>query len=824
MLRNYLAIFYRIFRRQKVQSTISVAGLALGLASAILIGLYIHDELTFNSMHPKPDRTYRIGFGYVDKDGNTNKNRLTFGSWARRMKEELPEVEQTLRMLHVTFPTTVFNKEDDKSTLTDERRWVEPTFPEVFHLDVVKGTTAGFFEQPNAMALSESVARELFGDKDPIGRILTVNDKEATKGQDVDMVVAVVYKDFPANSTFKHQYLFNLASLKPFIDNYDQFLEENMFEVYVVLKDGADVNKLYSFMDTLSTELEKQYAEYVNDVFAVPVTLTGLHFNNEATWEFKGSTGDKKYLAILFIIAVLILIIACINYMNLTTAKAIQRAKEVGIRKSFGSSRIKLAGQFILESFIVTLVALILSYLMAVLFLSRFNMLSDKNFNVSDLFRPDILWILLGVIVFTILMGGSYPAFMLSGFKPITALRGKAGAAGNRTGQFFRQSLVTVQYAVSISLTIAAIVIYRQVGLMHDSKLNERGDQLMMLRFGSTVPYAKFFPLRNDLLQDPEIEAVSVGDAFPRLDHWGSPALRVNVPEISDEEFRWNQELVDFDFLKTFDISLVAGRGFNPDNPGDTLTILVNETAVKKLGLTNDEAVGHIASIVLYDFDDKPDEIVQRKIIGVVKDFPYQNMKLAVEPLMLNPNPNLRGYKAGTMVYVKLPKNKIQEKIKFVEATWKKDVPDIGLQYYFVNDLFGRLYKSEMTISSLTVNFSVLAILITVFGLFGLASFATERRTKEIGVRKVHGASLWQIVGLLMVSFVKVFLIAAVIVVPVDYFILRDWLAEFRYQTSLGFFVFGVSLGLILMVTILTVGYETIKAAVANPAKSLRYE
>jgi putative ABC transport system permease protein len=475
-----------------------------------------------------------------------------------------------------------------------------------------------------------------------------------------------------------------------------------------------------------------------------------------------------------------------------------------------------------MESAGIALAALVIAVVIGQLFLSRFNALSGKHFTAADFLRSDIFVITMIITLFTVIAGGSYPAFVLSRFKPVEVLKSKA--SGVQGGQWFRRTLVTVQYAVAISLTIVAIVIIRQVDLMHKSKLNEKGEQVMMVRFGSVAQYRDFFALKHDLLQDPAIESVSLGDAFPRLDHWGIAQLEAAIPEISNQPNAFNQLLVDFDFLNLFDMKLVAGRGFDPSSTADSLSVVLNESAVKSMNLTNDQVIGTTLSINMYEEDDPNGGRVDRTIIGVVKDFPYKNMRRVIEPLILNPNPNQKYFTSGTMMYVKLPQADIQKKIQFVEATWKKNMPDVGLQYYFVNDLFGRLYKSELTIAALTFNFSVLSIIITVFGLFGLASFDAERKTKEIGVRKVHGASVWQITRLLLASFVKIFLIAAVIVIPIDYYILNDWLTSFQYRTSLDLIVFGGSLGLLLLVTILTVSYETIKAAVANPIDSLRYE
>ena len=360
---------------------------------------------------------------------------------------------------------------------------------------------------------------------------------------------------------------------------------------------------------------------------------------------------------------------------------------------------------------------------------------------------------------------------------------------------------------------------------MHDSKLNAYGDQIMILRFGSTkAPYEKFFTLRHALMQDPEITSVSIGDICPRLAHWGKATPPLNIAELGQEQYNWNQMVVDFDFIKLFNLPIVAGRDFEPGNAADSSSLIINEAAVKALGKTNEEVIGKIASITLGRNREGQPAMANQRIIGVVKDFPYETMRIKIQPLTLFPNPNLAGYREGTMVYVKLPKGKVQEKIAEVQTLWENLFPGTGLQYYFVDEIFGRMYKTEMTTSSLFLGFSTLALLITVFGLYGLASFSAERRTKEIGIRKIHGASLGQITWLLFSAFMRIFLIASVIVIPISHFFLKNWLNSFEYRTSLGIDLYGLGMSLILAVTVLTVSIETIKAGLANPVKSLRHD
>lgn len=823
MFKSYLLIAFRHFLREKRATSINLIGLGVGLASAAFIILYVYDELSFNSMHPYAERTWRLGFGYTNLQGATDKNYEAPGDWARKLKEDVPEVQQTLRVLHAQFPTTIENKAAQKTVLVNDCRWIEPHLPEVFALKLIKGDTAHLFKQPNTIAISQTAAKTLFGDVDPMGQTITVKDNQYTNGEAEDLVVTGVYEDYPANSTFRFQYLINIQSLRPYQKDFNAFMEGASFEEYVVLRENASFDKVEDYLKKECDKLLKENTQYVSHVFAIPVRLTDLHFDDQVTWDFTGTVGSKKALTLLSMVALLILVIACINYMNLATAKATMRAKEVGIRKTVGGSRASLIFQFFTESFLLSVASIILALLLANLFLPYFNELSGKQFLPADLLQPNVLFVFLGVMVFAALAGGSYPAFLLSGFKPLRALKGMVSRKSG--SEFIRRFLVTVQYAMALALLLVAIVTIRQTSLMHDSKLNAYGDQIMILRFGSTkAPYQKFFTLKHALMQDPEITSVAMGDIFPRLAHWGKPTPSLNIAELGPEEYRFGQMLVDFNFLKLFDLTVVAGRDFDPGNVADSSSLIINEAAVRALGKTNEEVIGKTASIIAGRDREGMPIMVHQRIIGVVADFPYETMRMKIQPLTLFPNPNLPGFRDGTMVYVKLPKEKVQEKITEVQAVWDNIFPGTGMQYYFVDEIFGRMYKSEMTTASLFSGFSILALLITVFGLYGLASFSAERRTKEIGIRKIHGATIGQISWLLFSAFMRIFFISSIIVIPISHFFLQKWLDSFEYRIALGVDLYGFGISLILAVTVLTVSIETFKAALANPAASLRHD
>ena len=820
MLRNFILVALRNFRRQKLFSVLNMFGLALGLASAILIFLYVSDELRYDVIHPHYSATYRIGATWSNSDGRSFDNTESPGFWIKYLRDNRTEVEQAVRIAYIGYPTSLNYKAKEKIILTEQIKWAEPGFDKVLKFDLLQGNREKMFEHNNSMLISETGARTIFGRENPIGKTISVKHFWATQDREIDVMVTGIYKDYPSNSHFKPLYLMNVNAFKSIYPDFNEFMEgtrfghnTGFFENYIVMKSGADTRPVVAALQTLATQMLQSDSGAVAAGWKFTPFLTrmaDMHFDQKNLWEY-GTRGDKKYLAIFSAIALLIIFIACINYMNLATARSAKRAKEVGLRKSLGSSRRAIAKQFFLESLLTTIGSLVLAILLVIIFLRPFNHLADKSFSIGSLFDPYMLAIVSGIVLFMAFLSGSYPAFYLSKFKPVEVLKGQL--VRGRGAELFRKSLVTVQYFVSLVLVICTFIAIRQMNHMQKSKLNEAGSQLLSIRYGGIAPQEKFTIFKQAVLQDKDIEHVTMANHLPRLNYFGWIGARVKFPEFSEAELEWNQLNVDFDFPKTYQLEIIAGRDFQQGNTADSSSMILNEAALKALNEPIDKVIGSTVRNVF-------DSTRIFKVIGIVKDFPFRSMHQAIEPLILNPNLHF----IDRIAYIKIPPGKFSEKMQFIEKKWREVFPNIGFDHWFLNDEFNRMYIVERRVSSLGKVFALLAILITVLGVFGLATYTAEQKTKEVGIRKVLGADVKQIASMFLSLFVKIFIVASVIAIPAAYFASYKWLQDFAYKTSISPFVFVASLLGLLMITLITVAYEVWKSAVANPVVSLRTE
>lgn len=827
MIRNYLLIAIRNFQRQKMFALLNMSGLALGLASAILIFLYVSDELQYDKIHPHYKNTYRVGVTFTNPQGQSNSNTFAPGYITRALKDTRPEVEEITRVDYIGYPTSIHHKATDKIILSEEIKWAEPGFDKIIWFKLLKGNQAKMFENNNSVVLSETGAKRMFGDADPIGEIITLKHNFATNGREIDVMVTGVYRDFPSNSHFKAKYLVNINAFRSVVPDFNQYLEGknfqniSFFENYIVVTPGKDIKPLEDELSRLCAQMIENDSSVRAGGFKMTAFLTkveDLHFDQNNLWENDSTRGDFSYLVIFSSVAILILLIACINYMNLATARSARRAKEVGLRKSLGSQRSQIAKQFFYESFLMTFGSLILSLLLVVIFIQPFNELAHKNFTLASLLNPYMILIVSFIVLVMALISGSYPAIYLSGFRPAEVLKGQV--VKGMGAELFRKGLVTIQYAVSLILIISTFVVIRQMSYMQSTKLNQAGSQLLSVRYGGTAPQNKFEAFRQAVLQDKDIQHVTMANHLPRLDYFGFIGAQVKFPEFEDKDLNWKQLNVDFDFGKTYDLEFVAGRDFENGNVNDSTTVVINEAAVKALNQPIEKVIGSNLVETYFNPAIRQQDTRSFKVIGVVKDFPYQSMHQAIEPLMITPHVHF----IDRIAYIKLSPGNFQEKIASIEKKWKEIFPGLGFDYWFVSDEFNRMYLMETRVSSLAKSFAVLAILITVLGVFGLASYTAEQKTKEVGIRKVLGAAVSQMIWMFVWLFMKIFLVASVIALPVAYFLADHWLEGFVYRSGISALVFAASLLGLLIITLCTVSYETWKAARTNPVHSLRSE
>ena len=825
MIRNFLIIALRNFQRQKLFSLLNMFGLALGLASAILIFLYVSDELQYDVMHPYYDNTYRVGCSFTNPNGQVFDNTTSPGFWIKHLKETRSEVVDATRVDYIGYPTSLHHKPTDKIILTEEIKWAEPGFDEIIDFHLSKGNQAKMFDDYNTIVLSETGAERLFGDEDPLGEVISIKHPFATDGKEIDVMVTGVYDDLPSNSHFKPKYLVNVNAFRSVVPNFTNYMEGTrfrdrieFFENYLVLKPGADTKAIEADLQEQANHLVQSDSGTAAAGFKMSAFLTkmsDLHFDEKNLWENDSTRGDRKYLVIFSAVAVLILLIACINYMNLATARSSRRAKEVGLRKSLGSKRSELAKQFFYESMLMTLGSLVIALILVVILLQPFNQLAHKTFTIASLLNPYMIAIVLLIVLFMAFLSGSYPAIYLSAFRPADVLKGQI--IKGKGAELFRKSLVTIQYTVSLILIISTFIVIRQMDHMQNTKLNQQGSQLLSIRYGGIAPQEKFEAFKQAVLQDKDIEHVTMANHLPRLNYFGYIGANVRFPELSDKNLQWNQLNVEFDFAKTYSLEFIAGRDLDVNNAADSSSVILNDAAVKALNQPLEKIIG---AAVQEANNNNGNNNRTYKVIGVVKDFPFRSMHQAIEPLMLNP----RVHFIDRIAYVKLPPGKFQEKIASIEKKWKEIFPAVGFDYWFLSDEFTRMYETEARVSSMAKSFAVLAILITALGVFGLASYTAEQKTKEVGIRKVLGAEVLQVIGMFLWLFLKIFLVACALAVPVAYFMADKWLAGFAYRSPISATIFGASLLGLLLITLMTVSYETWKAAKTNPVNSLRSE
>lgn len=832
MIFNYFLLAFRNITRQRGYAIVNMLGLAIGLASALFILLYVKDELTYDTMHPHASSTYRMGYIVHTPNGETEAAPYAPAGWDNYIKANYDGIKGIASYTSWGMPTSINYIAKERIILTEDFIWAESSITDLIYLPVLKGDPKTPLKELNALILTKSAAKELFGDEDPINKPLTLSHQWATNGKNVEMTVTAVIDDLPSNSHVNPKYIANILALKPFIKDLENLLGTAMGEgnngfwtqSYFVCEDEKKI-------PVIKADLQKRANEIIEknkwDIKFTPVIrkITDIHFDKEMDWTIDHKTADINYVYVFITIAVLILVVACINYINLSTARSAGRAREIGLRKTFGGVRAQLFIQFMMESLLLVFISSVIALLLVLFLIPQFNNLTGKHFSIWHLLNSSMLLIILGVIILVTLLAGSYPALFVSGFQPAIVLKGKF--AFRKGSTVFRQFLTTLQFVVAVTLLTGTVIIVRQMDLLKNSKLNEAGKQIVSIRYGGfngPASNQQFLSFKNQILGDPEIETMTLANHLPRLDFFGPINMEMQFPDINEDKHQWFQLNGDYDFPKTFNLKIIAGRDFDSKNLADSSAVLLNQAAINALRLSPQEAVGKTIVrpdyVMGYSRRDTTKAPVTGIVIGVVEDFSYQSMRKKIEPLAISPKPHT----VDRIIYVRLPGGKMQEKIASIEKTWKTTFPGFGFDYWFVDEVFGSMYENETKVAALTEKFSWLAILITCVGLYGLASFMAEQRTKEIGIRKSMGASSAQILFLLLKVFAKLLIIASFIAIPVAYFLSSRWLESFVYRTNLSVLVFTGVIGLISAITLITVGYESLKASLSNPVKALRHE
>jgi putative ABC transport system permease protein len=806
MFKTFLKISFRNIAKHKGFALINISGLTLGLASCLLIGLFVWDEKQYDKGIPGADEIYRV-YIKADRTEGISNSAGTSPMFAPTLKQEFPEVKESARIMQIRSKSLF--EQGNKKLYLEGGIYTEPGFLNIFPLNSSYGPITHALDDPSSVIISSVLANQCFGNVNPIGKQLMI-DKLPYQ------VKAVFVQDPKFHLSLNYILSLQSAGLPP---ERMQRWGWQQFYTYIKVQKGTDASTLQKkFQDIVKARaypvlkpMGFTYLPYLQPLKKVHLYSSDFKFDMAVR-------GNIVYVNALSIIASFILLIACFNFINLTTAKSIQRAKEVGVKKAIGASRWQLIIQFTGETILFALMSVIVALTVTLLLLPALNQFTGKNISLSLLSLPVISLIVVGLILVVGVSAGFYPAIVLSRFKAVKVLKGTTGDEGIFKGQLFRKALVVTQFSLSSLLIISAIIVYQQVNYLHTKDLGFNKEEIMFFPMQGDDMTKNYSSFKNGLLQSSGVSSVSIGYGFPGDLTAGDQII---VPSNGESKnYSVTQLLVDHDYIKTLNLQLVAGRDFSKDIKTDQPEgFIINETAVKELGFgTPQKAIGQKLEWKVW-VSKTPDSLKKGRVIGVVKDFNYKNLYEKVNSAVIQIYPE-----AYWKVAVKLKTADAANTISYINNIWKKYSPGYPMDYTFMDENFKRMYQSEDKFRALLIIFTGLAIFIGCLGLFGLAAYTAERRTKEIGIRKILGADVNSIVMLLSGEFLKLILIALVIAAPLAWYFMNGWLKDFAYRIEIGWAVFVLAGVLAIVIAMLTVSYQGIKAALVNPVKNLRVE
>lgn len=810
MLKNYLKTAFRNLRKNKGYSFINIFGLAVGLASCLLILLYVVNEFSYDHYNKKMDQIYRVDTD-IKFGGTQMVIAQTPDPLGPALKSEYPQVKQFVRLIShggILVKKGEQNIQEDRVILTDS------TLFDVFTLPMLSGDPKTALVNPRSVVITESMAKKYFSGKDfnsVVGQTMTFDDTSLYK-------VTGIIKDVPKESHFHYDFFIPLYGMLSSNET-NQWLGNN-FNTYILLDKSADTAKFSSQLEEVVTkhvvpmlkklgpdfsEFEKQGSYLRYNL----MPLKSIHLHSQKTAELEAN-GNIQFVTIFSLIALFILMIACVNFMNLSTARSAGRAKEVGVRKVLGSMRKNLIFQFLSESLLVSFIAMVFAIIIAMLLLPYFNDLSGKDLLLGDLLSPWLMAYLVILVAVVGILAGLYPAFYLSSFRPVEVLKGKV--AGNFKTGWLRSGLVIFQFAISIFLIIGTIVIFMQLNFIQTKDVGFDRQQVLVVKNTYNLGQ-KTKSFRDEVLKLSGVENGTITGFLPTAG-WrsDSPIFPVKSTDLTNAISTqiWR---VDENYIPTLDMKMIEGRNFSADFPTDSSGIIINQAFAK---LLNDK---NSLNKPLYYLDDFPKlDLTTYHIIGVVKNFNFNSLHDDISPLVLLLKPQ-----NGSVAF-RINTANIDKTLLSIEQIYKKIAPGLPFQYSFMDEDFNNSYKAEQKMSGLSITFSILAILIACLGLFGLITFAAEQRTKEIGIRKVLGATITNVTTMLSKDFLKLVLIAALISFPIAWWAMNKWLQGFAYRIQISWWVFVVAGLVAILIALITVSFKAIRAAVANPVESLRSE
>lgn len=792
MLRDYLKTAWRSLLHQRQYSLINIISLAVGMTCCIFITLYVRDETSFDRYHSGSERIFRIIRTETNTDGQSEQQARTVKAVAYGLRRELPEVESaaTIRQL-----SQLVVANGDNQFYESRIYETDSNFFRVFDFHFIRGTASAVLKTPQSVVITESMWHKYFGSEDPIGKPLRIDN--------TDRFVEGVVEDVPANSHFHFEFLVSLRTFE--VEHDTEWQGMRGYHTYVKLKEYTDPSAFEKNLGVLAA----QSVPDSRDKYSIQA-LGDIHLTSKLKGELE-QNGDEATIRILVSIAVIIILVACINYVNLATARSIKRAKEVGVRKTCGARRKGLVAQFLAESVLTSMLSLIVSLILLVIFLPSFNRLTAKTFGLfsSDLTEAWIFLIVLAIVLG--LLSGIYPALYLSSLDPVKVL--KTGASSPLSGRSLRKALVVVQYVISIGLLIGTITIVRQMDYIINSGPGFDKDMVIVINNAGAIPGRRVLEERMEQLAG--VRSVGASTTMPGVPGW-TGNIRAD-DATTDRLINFSQ--IDYEYLDAMGIKLIEGRNFSRDTPVDTInTIIINETAVRELNLANPVGQRMI-------WAERRDTTVYATVIGVVNDFHYASFREPIQPLaFLVRNDFFVQYDFTSKLFVKTAGVSNAEMLPQLEEIWKEFVPDRPFTYVFMDESFREWHAPEQKFKDVFTLLTGLSLFIAALGLFALVAFVSEQRRKEIGIRKVMGASVRNIVVMISNEFVMLIGIALLVSTPLAWFFASRWLENFAYHTNLEWWMFGTAGLITLMVAMVSTAYQSIKASRANPVESLREE
>ncbi len=788
MFKNYVTIAFRSLKRHKIYSFITITGLTLGMTAFLLIAVWVLHELSFDRFHENASSIFRVSENRYFPD-QVQLNFRTPGPLSQQLKESFPEIRKSVRVA-MTGERVIHSGQ--KRFYEDWILTVDSEFFELFSFPFIEGDKYSALENPNAIVITEQIAEKYFGRENPIGKTLTMDGR-------LDFTVTGLIKDIPSNSHLQFDMVVPFDVVEKLGWETDAW-DFSMALTYIQLDESVD----HKEFEKKIAGLIKSYDKDTNiELFLKPLTKIYLF----SSYDRPDAQGRIQYVTVFSLLGILILIVACINFMNLATARSEHRSREIGMRKVIGASKSHIIRQFLAEAIFIAFLSLLLTPLLIQAVLPGFNRITGVTFALSDFLSATMIFVVLGGTLFTGFLSGSYPAFFLSSYQPVTVL--KKNTTSVHKGAFLRKSLVLVQLSISLILLILSAVIYRQIDYLKSKDLGMNKEHVVSIPLGianeeNSQIYKRF---KNEIANAYAVENVTA--AFTHPTSFGTQAKDVVFEGRKlDEEMPINITSVDFDFIETLGIEVLKGRSFAEEYGSEKNNLIINERLETILG------EGSALNKTLEIGSD-----YKGNIIGVVKDFHLESVSNSqIGPLILFLNPGIN------YIFVRIRPDDVSATLERMEQAWMKIAPHLPFSYNFLDEEFDRLYADVENLGAILRYFTIIAGLIACLGLFALSSFAAERRTKEIGIRKVLGSSVGDILLLLNKDFLKLILIANLIAWPISWILLKNWLENFPYRVSLSLSTFVLAGLLILFVTLVTVSFQTLKASLANPSNSLRYE